>query len=1160
MNLKQKKKMLSALLAFTMVLQMSVPVVFAEGEDSSSGADDIMLSGSNQPTTTGGAITIDLDGLVAENLASLNEGDIVTIDGKEVTYKGDATATGINIAESEYVADGKQVIYKAGNGYILITWPTQAGVPYLVTLHDANIDIAGTGDIDAIDIVGKVIMNLEGANRLKAPRDGIRIGTIQPIITIGGNGSLYIESLCGINQTHISGEFIIQEDAVLDLRCTGFGMHTGYSGKITIKDNAKVNISVSPGTNNAACICKYLYVKGNAEVNTNGEHPIIDAVSTEVEPTTSLNAIVRGVLSTTEWPHTVYGTVTVPENAILDFGAEYHKNGPLSAAEGASLINNGIIKVNDGVSVEQLKALNITNNGILMLGSKAVQLFGDTLYEDKGTITGNIDFKTNMPTEPTYYRKSGGYIMFRPASGAENASIKLHGINLEADNNLLIFPDELVDVIIEGENEVDIIRASKNFNLKGNGTLNALRIETTEENVQMNIGSDVKLNSEYRTGSNMIMTSTFYGKNEVDYADGLMVRGDQKVVLKAGSELKLSINEGIIGFMQIDEGALGDIIIEEGASIVNNSHIFLPIGTTVEQIKALNLKGTGVVRVVKEYDNGLPSIWDTFSNEGKSVTVMNGNLTLDDIEITESDNKGYTWTKTEESGNKVWTLELKNIIIDGLINVPNTKTIINTQEDSNVNGGISKSTSYSLDLVFKGNGVLTIGGTISGGTNGDIVTIENGARINILGNISVGASGGGVDGTVIIDGRGTELIINSGYDSGIVCDTVKVQNGANVEIHSETRGIMALSGGVSVENGSTLETNCEYGVYILDGKLNVDDTSILITDGSRAPFAIVDLSGEKGESDVVRLPGMPTDTKINSVTGDFDFYGTKRKYWSVHDTGVLGVTDENSEPVKLTGAAIGRYIFKKAVVPTDPTPTDPTPTDPTPTDPTPDKPSKPSKPSSDDDKEKEKNDVEQEVPIPPTVVAEAEPSKPIFIDVNDDDWFKPAVDFVTGKGIMNGVEKNRFGPYISTTRGMIVTIFWQMENKPMPNGSQNYTDVNQGQYFADAVNWATENNIVVGYGNGNFGPNDIITREQMATILYQYSKYKNYDLTQGGMKVREFSDYENISPWALEYMTWAVNNQIISGVGNNMLNSRGHATRAQVAAILKNFYAIIDKQ
>lgn len=78
MNLKQKKKMLSALLAFTMVLQISVPLVFAEGEDSLSGADDIMLSGSNQPTTTGGAITIDLNESIAENIASLNEGDIVT--------------------------------------------------------------------------------------------------------------------------------------------------------------------------------------------------------------------------------------------------------------------------------------------------------------------------------------------------------------------------------------------------------------------------------------------------------------------------------------------------------------------------------------------------------------------------------------------------------------------------------------------------------------------------------------------------------------------------------------------------------------------------------------------------------------------------------------------------------------------------------------------------------------------------------------------------------------------------------------------------------------------------------------------------------------------------------------------------------------------------
>lgn len=1143
MNLKQKKKILSALLALTMVLQISVPLVFAEGEDSSSGADDIMLLGSNQPTTTGGAITIDLNKSIAEDLASLNEGDIVTIDGKEVTYKGDATATGINIAQADYAIDGKQVIYKSGNGYILITWPTQAGEAYLVTLHDANIDIAGTGDIDAINIFGKVIMTLEGANVLKSPRYAIQIGSSQPIITIGGNGSLYIESLWGINQTYISGEFIIQEDVAIDLRCSEFGMNPGTYGDITIKDNAKVNISVSPGTNNAACICKYLYVKGNAEVNTNGEHPFIDVESIEVDQNTSLNAIVRGVLVSTQWPHTVYGTVTVPENAILDLGAEYDKNGPFSAAEGASLINNGVIKFNDGVSVEQLKTLNITNNGILMLGSKAVKLFGDTLYEDKGTITGNIDFKTNMPTEPTYYKKIDGYMMFRPASGSENASITLHGINLEANNNLLILPDEPVDVIIEGENEADIIRASKNFNLKGNGTLNALRIETTEENVQMNIESGVKLNSEYRTGSNLIMTSTFYGKNEVAYQGGLVVRSDQKVVLKSGSELKLLGQ----GFMQIEEGALGDLIIEEGASIVNNSHIFLPIGTTIEQIKALNLKGVGAVRILKSYDNGNPSVWDTYTNEGKPIVEINGDLTLRDTEVTEADNKGYTWTKKEEQGSEIWTLTLKNVLLTGKLDIPNRQTIIDTQEDSVINGSIETSTWYPMAPIFIGKGILTINGDISGAVDGDTVTVKDGAKLNVHGRISIGGSGGS-NGTVNVIGVGTVLDITSASSTGIYTDTVNIGNGATLNVKStgyRSVGVSTISG-VNITQGSTLRAGCDYGVYVSGGSLVIDDTSKLITDAAVAPFCIVDKTTSKSESEAIKLPAIPDGTQITSVRGTDAGYGYK--YWSLVPTsGSLGVSEENNDVATLTGAMKGLLTFAKNTTPTTPT--------------TPTNPSNPSDGGGGSSSNNDKKDSEKSsTSITPITIVKAEQTNPTFIDINDSDWFKPAVDFVTGKGIMNGIEKNRFGPNISTTRGMIVTIFWQMENKPMPNDSQNYADVNQGQYFADAVNWATENNIVVGYGNGNFGPNDTIAREQMATILYQYCKYKNYDLNQGGMSTREFSDYENISPWALEYMTWAVNNQIISGVGNNMLNSRGHATRAQVAAILKNFYAIIEKK
>jgi len=154
---------------------------------------------------------------------------------------------------------------------------------------------------------------------------------------------------------------------------------------------------------------------------------------------------------------------------------------------------------------------------------------------------------------------------------------------------------------------------------------------------------------------------------------------------------------------------------------------------------------------------------------------------------------------------------------------------------------------------------------------------------------------------------------------------------------------------------------------------------------------------------------------------------------------------------------------------------------------------------------------------------------------------------------MSGMSDDEFGPYINTDRGMIVTILWRLEGRPEASSKSDFDDVADGEYYTDAVSWAEEHKIVEGYGNGMFGPKDTITREQMAAIMYRYSNYKGYDTTQGGMAVREFSDYGNISDWALQSVTWAVNAGLISGEGNGLLAPRDYATRAQVASILMHY-------
>lgn len=181
-------------------------------------------------------------------------------------------------------------------------------------------------------------------------------------------------------------------------------------------------------------------------------------------------------------------------------------------------------------------------------------------------------------------------------------------------------------------------------------------------------------------------------------------------------------------------------------------------------------------------------------------------------------------------------------------------------------------------------------------------------------------------------------------------------------------------------------------------------------------------------------------------------------------------------------------------------------------------------------------------------------NKKEFVDVHHvDHWSEKSVDFVHILGLMNGTSENHFSPDVDLTRAMLVTVLYRAEGEPEMKNAQWFEDVEKGQWYSDAVAWATFNGITMGYGNGNFGPNDNITREQIVAIMHRYAQYKGYDVTQGGMLIREYSDYENISDYALNAMTWSVNIGMLSGRGNNNLAPQSYSTRAEVAAILERF-------
>ncbi len=178
----------------------------------------------------------------------------------------------------------------------------------------------------------------------------------------------------------------------------------------------------------------------------------------------------------------------------------------------------------------------------------------------------------------------------------------------------------------------------------------------------------------------------------------------------------------------------------------------------------------------------------------------------------------------------------------------------------------------------------------------------------------------------------------------------------------------------------------------------------------------------------------------------------------------------------------------------------------------------------------------------------------LYSDVAGSDWFYDAIQFVSEQGLMNGMGENRFEPNIGTSRAMIVSILWRLEGKPGagPGKSGVFGDVGEGQWYTDGIEWAAANGVVLGYDAAHFGPDDCISREQLAAILYRYASDKGYDVSARD-SLESFSDASEISDWALEAVKWAVAEGFLSGVNDMELDPKGSATRAQAAAILMRF-------
>lgn len=613
---------------------------------------------------------------------------------------------------------------------------------------------------------------------------------------------------------------------------------------------------------------------------------------------------------------------------------------------------------------------------------------------------------------------------------------------------------------------------------------------------------------------------------------------------------------------------IGEYIVNDG-TLVNNGIILVTAETTADQVKTiadtLNISGTGTIQVYDGVDGTNNTV---YTNDGTLLNVISGDITLtgSNTDSATMENDGYTWTGDSADG---YTLTLGDVYLDGNLTLPDNCSVeIHTTADSVINGAIQGAGSYFIDFTFTGTAPLTINGDISGFTNGDTVTVQDGAQVTVNGFISIGGSGG-QDGTLVVTGSGTTLSIPSTGAYAVGCDAVQVTDGAILHTSAETYSISAGTGGVSVTGGSTLTVGCDYGVYIEDGMFTLDDTSTFTANADVAAVCVVDTSGAKSQSDTMNLSSamLPSGTAITSAVGDTSGYNYT--YWSIVSSGdTLSATNESSKPATISNA-LGSLILKEvsthyssgggsgsvSYVLTFQTNggseiSNMSKTSGTTVGLSGYVPTRAGYDFAGWYSDAALTDAVTSVTLTQNTTVYAkwvEKSANPFTDVSDSSYYHDAVLWAVENNVTSGTSDTAFSPDMTCTRAQMVTFLWRAAGSPEPvSTSCPFTDVSQGAYYYKAVLWALEQGITTGTSAVTFGSDDIVTRGQAVTLMWRGA---------GEPETTSANPFSDVSTDAYYYdaVLWAVENGITQGISTVSFSPANSCTRAQIATFLYRY-------
>lgn len=1071
-------------------------------------------------------------------------------NGKELdNIGGDVTKTGLNLDGENLPTE--QTTYIAGGGTITFI-PAENGKNAKLVLDNAEIKIDGDGTGICFNSTKTIDVEINGTNKFSVNNGILSNGAIN----ISGDGTLTVEG--ATNTVGAYGDIVVNSGKIIANNCKyGLLCMETETGNITVNGGTlelsirgkglattKGDITINNGT-----------VKITANDNSNDSY----GIHANGETNDETNKVVGGNV----YIHGGTVNIDVDYDAISAYNnIEVDGNAKITATGGESgiRVNEGNVNIGESAQVTAASTgehdgINIAHGDININGNAKLTATGlccgihvsegnikitdgaeviatseeDGIYGSSGTIdiSGNARVTATGDDVGIYANNS----IVKIGGSAEVTATGDYGIyaatSTYGDKVSIIIGDN-ARVTAKG-NDGEAIHTDKTLKINDNAVVTA---DGAEDEVDIEVGEctvsdSANLNALVQTDNGY----TAYGVCDTNnkksiIASKLEVKPGAEFTVNAGTNVEISDSKDLkVDGNLINEGAINIGITDAEnlpkGKIENNGQLLLNFkDTSVDAgkvIKEMGLTGTGIIGVPKASGDE-----DVYTNAGKklnpvkSIDLSGENLAGD------LDTDGYHWDKNSK------TLTLKDVIVVAITDSLTDDVTINIQGDVVIPA-----------LQNTATGKITLTGdyfTIMNLYNrGDIVFENTTATVNSILKYqkpSAQALGGSTEYSYGVTLINSKVTVGGGESASLYADKITMDD-ASVLTLKEARIICDAENGLDgIKDFLPKNGGYKIGLYtyggeneetfytILDANDNIVKNIVLKKQssgghkgssgggGSSAKSCGITVkAAENGKVEANKKSASENATITLTVTADEGYQLDK-----------LTVLDSKNGTIALTDQNNGKFEFKM--------------------------------PDS---------SVTVEVTFVKKAAEEEKPETKAFADVPADAWFKKAVDYVNGKGLMSGVDENNFGPELLTNRAMLVTILWRMEGCPTSEQATAFKDIKATDYFYNAVLWAAENKIVSGVSETSFAPNDSITREQLAAILYRYAAYKGYDVTQGGMAVREFSDYESISGYARGSVAWAVNAGIVSGKGNNALDPSGVATRAEVASMLMRFCENIAK-